>query len=447
MRRLATGAVLSAALLLGLGGVASGASRSPAAGKATTITIWVGWSGATHELKVFKRLVAEYDAKHPEVNVNVVGDINDDKIIAAIRGGNVPDVVSSFASSNVGSYCSSGGWIDLGPLLKQDHVNINQFPAASRYYTQYNGTRCALPLLADCFGLYYNKTLFKQAGITRPPRTFSELTADAKKLTQKNADGALKVVGYDPASAFYDDVPPKFTFYAPLFGAHYTDAKGRSILSKDPAWTRFYRWQKSLVDWYGYDKLQRFQAGLGQEFSSTNGFETGKLAMMIDGEWRVAFIQREHPELDYGTAPMPVDDAHPNLYGAGYINGTIIGIPRGVKHEPEAWALVKYLTTNSHFLAQFSNGIRNVPSTTGSLDSPEIKPDPHFSTFLKIFANPHSATTPITAVGAGYQDLMQAFIVKWQAGHVSNLAAGLKDLDKQIDAQLAHAKKGGGGPP
>jgi multiple sugar transport system substrate-binding protein len=443
-RRLATlsVAVIALALAAGVAGAVTGSAK-----KQTALTIWVGWSKSTHEFGVFKSLIAEYNAKHPSVKVTAVSDINDDKIIAAIRSGSVPDVVSSFASSNVGSYCSSGGWINLGPLLKKSHVNTSQFPAASLYYTQYNGVRCALPLLADDFGLYYNKTLFKKAGITRPPHTISELTADAKKLTQKNKDGSLKIVGYDPAFAFYDDVPPKFTFYAPLYNAHYTDSKGHSILSKDPAWTRFLTWQKSLVDWYGYDKLQRFQAGLGQEFSASNGFETGKLAMNIDGEWRVAFLKNEHPELQYGTAPMPVDDKHPELYGAGYINGTIIGIPKGSPHLDQAWDLVRYRTTNTHFLAQFSNGIRNVPSTIASLKSPEIKPDVHFATFLKIFGNKHSATTPITAVGAGYQDLIQSFVVKWQAGHVKDLQAGLANLDKQIDAQLAQAKKGGGGPP
>jgi multiple sugar transport system substrate-binding protein len=440
VRRLAAAAALALVLVVG-STVATGRPT------ATNVTIWVGWSKSTHEFGVFQRLIDEYNRNHPSVHVTAVSDINDDKIIAAIRSGNVPDVVSSFASSNVGSYCSSGGWIDLSPYLKQSHIDPSIFPAASRYYTQYNGVRCALPLLADDFGLYYNKALFKQAGIARPPRTFSELTADAKKLTKKNSDGSLSVVGYDPAFAFYDDVPPKYTFYAPLFDAQYVDGQGHSILSKDPGWTKFFTWQKNLVDWYGYDKLQRFQAGLGQEFSASNGFETGKLAMNIDGEWRVAFIHNEHPSLNYGTAPMPVDDAHPELYGAGYINGTIIGIPKGSPHLNEAWDLVRYLTTNSHFLAQFSNGIRNVPSTTASLRSPEIKPDAHFATFLKIFGNPHSATTPITAVGAGYQDLIQSFAVKWQAGHVNDLRAGLKDLDKQIDAQLAQAKKGGGGPP
>jgi multiple sugar transport system substrate-binding protein len=444
MRRFAP-AALALALALVVG--ATVATGKPTATKATNITVWVGFAKSTHEFGVFQRLMNEYNRTHPGVHVNAVSDTNDDKITAAIRSGNVPDVVSSFASSNVGSYCSSGGWINLTPYLKQSHINVNIFPAASRYYTQYNGVRCALPMLADDFGLYYNKSLFKKAGIKRPPRTISELTADAKKLTQRNSDGSLKVVGYDPASAFYDDVPPKYTFYAPLFNARYVDAKGHSILTKDPGWKKYFTWQKSLVDWYGYDKLQRFQAGLGQEFSASNGFETGKLAMNIDGEWRVAFIRNEHPELNYGTAPMPVDDAHPELYGAGYINGTIIGIPKGCPHPKEAWDLVRYLATNTHFLAQFSNGIRNVPSTTASLHSKEIKPDKHFATFLKIFANPHSSTTPITAVGAGYQDLIQAFAVKWQAGHVTNLADGLKKLDKQIDAQLAQAKKGGGGPP
>ena len=171
----------------------------PTAAAATKLTVWVGWSAGT-ELKEFKALVAEYDKKNAGVEIKVVGGINDNKIIAALRSGNAPDVVSSFSSQNVGIYCPSGGWIDLGPLLKRDKIDVNIFPAATRYYTQYKGMRCALPLLADVYGFYYNKKLFKEAGLTRPPKTFSELTAYAKKLTKKNADGTFKVVGYDPES-------------------------------------------------------------------------------------------------------------------------------------------------------------------------------------------------------------------------------------------------------
>ena len=451
MKRVATGLVALALVAAGVVAVSVGtASNRPsgsAAHKATTVTIWVGWS-AGHELQEFKKVVAEYDAKHPEVSVKVVGGINDDKIFAALRSGNVPDIVSSFMSSNVGIFCPSGGWIDLAPYLTRDHIDVNAFPATSRYYTQYKGTRCALPLLADATGLYYNRTLFRKAGIAGPPKTLSQLAADAKKLTQKNGDGSLKVVGYDPNMNFYlGGYGNGASGYQPLIGAHYFDRNGKSSLATDPAWAKFMRWQKRLVDFYGYDKLVRWQAGAGDEFAPSHPFETGKLAMMLDGEWRVAFLKNEHPELKYGTAPMPVADNHPELYGAGAVNGTIIGIPKGGKNRDEAWALVKYLTTNDHALAKFSNGIRNVPSTVSSSRSPELIPDPHFATFLRIFTNPHSQTTPITPIGLDHLTTFTNFIVKWQAGKAKDLAGGLREVDKQIDAKLKQAGKGGTSVP
>jgi multiple sugar transport system substrate-binding protein len=199
------------------------------------------------------------------------------------------------------------------------------------------------------------------------------------------------------------------------------------------------QWQKGLIDFYGFDKLRRWQAGAGDEFSASNAFERGKLAMAIDGEYRTAFIKAEHPNLNYGTAPMPVADSHPELYGAGYVTGNIIGIPKSSKNKDAAWELVKYLTTDQHALALLSNGLRNVPTTTASLKSGELTPDPRFKVFLDIFANPKTATTPITAAGSANQELFQDYVAKWQAGRVNDLQNGLAQVDKQIDAQLANS--------
>jgi multiple sugar transport system substrate-binding protein len=438
MRRMAVILASLAVVAVGAYGAAGAGAKSTTA--PTKLTIWAGWSAGTHELKVFKALVNEYNAKQKAVHVDVVGDIVDAKIVAAIRSGTAPDIVSSFNSYNVGNFCGTGAWIDLAPYLKKDKISPSQFPAATRYYTQYGGKQCALPLLADDYGLYYNSAMFKKAGITHPPRTTTELTADAKKLTVRNSDGSIKVAGIDPLIGFYENVPER---WGQSFGVKWLDSSGHSIISKDSNWTKLLKWHKALIDWYGYKNLVKFQAGLGDEFSASQAFEKGKLAMNLDGEWRVAFIAGEHPELGYGTAPMPVDDAQPGLYGSGYINGTIIGIPKGGKHQDQAWQVVKYLTTNSHFLAQFSNGIRNVPTTTDSLKSKELKPDVHFATFLKIFANPKSWTSPITASGVAYTNLVQNFFTKWQAGSVNDLASALKQLDRQLDAQVKQASGGG----
>jgi multiple sugar transport system substrate-binding protein len=437
--------VVSAAALLLLAGLAAAAVAGGARqASPTKLTVWVGWS-AGKELITFKKVAAEYDKAHPDVTLDVVGGLVDQKIVAAIRAGQAPDVVSSFNSYDVGIYCGTKAWLDLTPFMQKSHISTAIFPPATLYYTQYGGTRCALPLLADTYGLYYNKALFKKAGITAPPKTIAELTADAKKLTKRNPDGSLKVVGLDPFIGFYENVPER---WAAAFGGKYINAKSHAIIGEQTAWLKMLKWQKSLIDWYGYNNLVKFQAGLGDEFSASNAFETGKLAMNLDGEWRVAFIANEKPSLQYGTAPIPVDDGQPSLYGSGYINGTIIGIPKNGHHTAQAWDLVKYLTTNTHALAELSNGLRNVPSTSASTHSKELIPDTHFETFLKIFSNPKSGTSPIMASGASYTNLVQSFMTKWQAGKVSvkDLPGALKNLDKQLDAQVKQAK-GGGGPP
>ena len=80
-----------------------------------------------------------------------------------------------------------------------------------------------------------------------------------------------------------------------------------------------------------------------------------------------------------------------------------------------------------------------MPTTTTSLKSSELTPDPKFKVFMDIFAHPKTATTPITAAGSANQELFQNYVVKWQAGKVPDLQGGLAEVDKQIDAQLAQS--------
>jgi multiple sugar transport system substrate-binding protein len=421
--------VLSASVIAGCGGSSESSSGS------ADLTLWTGFTD--RELGVMKDVIADFEKTHPDIHVKVVGGISDDKIVAAIRGGNAPDVAHSFdAGAYTGAYCSNGAWIDLADYMKQDGLSDDVFPEVPRQYSQFEGTRCALPMLADVYGLYYNKDLLAKAGIDSPPQTVSQLMDDAKKLTERNPDGSLKVVGLDPFDGFYENVA---AHWAPQWGVDWVDESGKSNLAAQPGWADMLRWQKELIDWYGYDNLVRWQASAGDEFSAQNAFERGKLAMNLDGEWRVAFVQSEHPELNFGTAPLPVDDAQPDLYGSGYTSGSIIGIPKTSGHKDEAWQLLKYLATDTGALVKMTNGIRNVPTTTDALSSPDVKPDEAFNIFLDIFGNPNTRTTPITLVGSANQDLVDAFVTKYQAGKVDDLEGGLADLDQQIDAQLEAA--------
>ncbi len=88
---------------------------------------------------------------------------------------------------------------------------------------------------------------------------------------------------------------------------------------------------------------------------------------------------------------------------------------------------------------KLANGIKNVPTTVAALNSPDLTADPNFKVFLGISANPNTSTTPPSGAGTTYQDDMQAFLDKWQAGKVTDLSGGLTALDSQINQALALA--------
>src|SRR3954447_3064718 len=267
MARSATAAMLVlAAVVAGCGGGGSGGNSSGGGSggqtasfdpkKAATLTVWSGFTG--RELGIWNGVLDGFHRAHPNVTIKSVGNISNDKIVAAIRGGHPPDVALSFETDKTGAFCSSGGWISLDPYIKRDHVDLGQFPPAVQRYISFKGKHCALPDLADVYGLYYNKAMLAKAGITSPPKTFSQLTADAKKLTQRNSDGSLKVVGFDPSQGFYENAAAHM---APLWNAQWTDAKDHSTLATSPGWSSYLKWDKGLLDWYGHDKLTRFEAG------------------------------------------------------------------------------------------------------------------------------------------------------------------------------------------
>nr|WP_035842096.1 ABC transporter substrate-binding protein [Kitasatospora azatica] len=442
-RRPVAALALSAAVAL-LAGACTGSNSTgnndaSAAGKDVTLTFWHGWS-QDNETKAIDDNIAAFEKAHPNIHVKVVANITDDKIDQALRAGgpDAPDVVSSFSTDNVGKFCSSKAWIDLNPMLQRDHIDpASTFPASMLKYSQFQGDQCSLPLLGDAFGLYYNKKAFAAAGITQPPKTLSEFDADAVKLTVANGD-SYQQLGFMPDYHGYESAP---AHYLGQWGSSYFGADGKSDLAADPTVADMLNWQKNLVNKLGgFDKLEKFRTSFGDEFSAKNPFETGQVAMAIDGEWRTASLKADNPGIDWATAPFPVPDALASTYGRGYQTGTIVGIARSSQKQAAAWELVKYLATDTDAVVSFANAIHNVPSTNAALNSPKLEADPNFKVFLDIARNPNTSTTPPSINGGAYQVSLQNFAYDVEAGKQSDLKAGLAATDKEIDAAVDQAK-------
>ncbi|MGW2955475.1 ABC transporter substrate-binding protein [Streptomyces eurythermus] len=407
--------------------------------KEATITFWHAWS-APNEVKAVRSLVAGFERAHPNIHVRVVGNMTDDKINQALRAGGdrAPDVVSSFTTNNVGRFCSSGALVDLNPFFAKSGIDPQKtFPKPMTEYTAFEGDRCAVPLLGDAYGLYYNKTAFAKAGITRPPRTWSEFLADARKLTIRQGDG-YRQLGFMPN---YHGWESTTEHYLGQFSPTYFDKDGKSNVAKDPAFARAFTLQKKLVDELGgFRRLERFRSTLGDEWGPKHPFHTGQVAMQLDGEWRLGMAEEAKPDFEIGVAPLPVPDDQAGQYGKGYITGTIAGIAATSHKQNAAWEFVKYVTTDTDAVTGFANDIHNVPSTLAALKSPKLTYDPRFKTFLDIAANPHSTSAPASVNGGVYLVTIQQFGYDYESGKATDLKAGLAKTAAQIDTDIVQAR-------
>ncbi|MCX4667170.1 ABC transporter substrate-binding protein [Streptomyces sp. NBC_01381] len=409
------------------------------ASKETTINFWHGWS-APSEVKAVQANVDAFEKAHPNIHVKVVGNMNDDKINQALRAGGskAPDVISSFTTNNVGKFCSSGAWVDLDPFFKKDEIDPEKtFPKTMNEYTQFEGNRCAAPLLGDAYGLYYNKDEFKKAGIKSPPKTWSEFTSVAKKLTKAKGD-SYEQLGFMPN---YHGYETKTEHYFGQWSPTYFDKDGKSNVAKDPAFADGFTYQKKLVEELGgYQKLEKYRSTFGDEWGAKHPFHTGQVAMQMDGEWRLGMAKEAKVGFDIGVAPLPVPDDQKETYGKGYVIGTIAGIAATSEKQNASWELVKFMTTNTDAVVDFANAIHNVPSTHDALKSPKLKYDPRFKTFLDIAENPDSTTTPASVNGGPYLVSIQNLGYDFEKGKQKDLKAGLEKTADEIDTDIEQAK-------
>ncbi|GGO55479.1 MULTISPECIES: ABC transporter substrate-binding protein [Streptomyces] len=408
--------------------------------KPVTLKFWHGWS-APGEVKAINASIERFEKLHPNIDVKATGNVTDETINQALRagGGEAPDVVSSFTTNNVGQYCDSGMWVDLDPFMKKTGLDKKKtFPKTLLDYTSYKGTQCALPFLADAFGMYYNKDAFKEAGIERPPRTMSELKEVAAKLTVRSGKDSYKRVGFMPNFRLYQNAPDRLFAQ---WGPQYFDADGKSNLADEPKTYDFFKTTNELIEAQGgFDDLEKFRATFGEEMSSQNGFLTGKLGMHLDGEWRGLMLDEKKAKFDWGVAPLPVPDDQADSYGRGFITGTVLGIAHSSKKQNAAWELVRFLTANTNQVVDLANDIHNVPSTFAALKSPRLDADRRFRTFFKILENEHSQALPQSTNGGSYIVSLADLAYSVEAGGKKNLREGLKKLDDQIDADNLQAE-------
>ena len=399
-----------------------------------TLTVWSNFSG--REFDVTTGVLQSIKQKYPWMTVKHVGGKDDAAILRAINGGTPPDMAISFTPANSARYCKTGAMQDLNPYLANDKVDkAAMWPPAIFSYTQFENVQCVLPMLTDAYGLYYNKDLLAKAGITEPPRPSASLTAAAEKLTEYNADGSIKVAGYMPLLGFYSG--NTVNVYVAATTPSGTTSPASRRWPPTPTGPRCSSGRRRSSTRSGTTSCRSSPpSSAGRLRVVAHGFEQGKIAMMIDGEWRTAFIAADKSKVNYATAPPPTADDRTDLYGSRRPAAPSSASPRASSTRPSrgCWSSTCRPTRGRD--SSWPTGPWNVPSTNEALAGSELASDPQFKTFMDIFGHPKSTYKTLTPIGQVDEDLFGTFGQKWQAGKVPDLQSGLEQLDTQIAKQL-----------
>jgi multiple sugar transport system substrate-binding protein len=335
---------LTAGLLMLVGFVSSAvalaathahASKKSTFGVNATGTV-VFYQRAATDLAAAK-LVPEFNKTHPGLKVVVTEtcpNCDTSTLATAIRAGHPPDVVG-LNDIDVPEFSSEGALMNLTKY-------INALPF-KKYLSPghlalgvYKGQEYGLPYLADLSVLWYNKKLFKQAGLNPndPPKSFAQIVSDAQAVNKLgNGISGFSFAGDCQGCLGFTMLPALFANGDDLItgpiGAQKIDIANNSELKAE---------------------LQMYQTLYQDHDTPTsdltdNGttwgvdFESGKVGILPGDYGFVAAIKKAGILNDVGIAPLPGDGGKYSTFDGG----DDFVIPKGAKNASGAWEFIKWM--------------------------------------------------------------------------------------------------------
>lgn len=225
-----------------------------------------------------------------------------DKLKVRAAANNLPDCAYMQGSNDYVSFVTAKLLLPIDELIAQDatFVRAERIPVLAEPVYKILGKTWGMPTDAAAMGMFYNKTLFNKAGVPLPKVgwTWDDFLSAAKALTQ--GDGPTKQWGYIQAWQLERTENWTMSNGAATFnGLQFPD----KIQTSAPAYVEAMQFCKDLIWKHKVAPPQdQFSAATGGV-----GFETGKVAMCMEGCWRIPgwipLLQKLNMEWD--VAPMP----------------------------------------------------------------------------------------------------------------------------------------------
>jgi arabinogalactan oligomer/maltooligosaccharide transport system substrate-binding protein len=318
--------LLGLALVATIGATVIVATASARPHATVTVTFWNEMND--QEIATAQTLVTQFEASHPDIKINMTqipftGYVQ--KFSTAAQAGQAPDIIRVDNAPDTQGLAAQGLLTDLTPMIsaadKADFV-----PAALAGGT-YNGKIYSVPQTVDALALYYNKALFKQAGVKSPPTTLAQLASVCQKF------GAGKGIFLNADSYW---VQPWIWGY----GGGLVNMSKKQILVGS---------KNSIAGWSAFNSLfQNKCAFANKDFSNSypnmqTAFKNGQVAMIVNGPWASTDILSGpafKSSTNLGVAVIP-----PGPSGQGSpIGGGALAISRNSQNVQAAYTFIKWFT-------------------------------------------------------------------------------------------------------
>ncbi|MFC5407470.1 extracellular solute-binding protein [Cohnella soli] len=347
---LLVGAVATASLSAcgssnGEGGQPNGSASAPSGsgstgGKKITLSVQTPYADeANPNLKTLRKLVAEYTAAHPNITFTIDALPTDQqklKLKTQAASNEIPDITSLNPGAQMKPFVDEDLLAPLDDILDKDGLRDTFKKDLLNNYT-FNGHTYGLPEQLDIAYIYYNKDLFKEAGV-EVPKTYEELVASAAKF---NAKGIVPMT-----------IGEKETWTGSFFLMNILLRESgpgflKDVLEKkkqftDPAFVQSINKFKEFV------KAKGFEEGAPSVDYATamNLFLTGKAAMYFSASWDSGSIESSSIKDKVGVFSFPTVDGKGDVGQFMLSPGNSYVVSAASKHMAEAKDFLHFYMTN-----------------------------------------------------------------------------------------------------
>ena len=365
----------------------------------------------------YQWLFNTYEKTHPGVTIareSVAGTEILPKLLAEAQTNTLPDLAVP-DNPNMPNLEATGKFVNLDPYLKS-WGQWNDYLAGSKAVTSTSSGTYGIEIGTNDLGIFYNKKIFAEAGITTLPVTWAQFLADSKQIVAKVKGLTYGAFGYGGDCGGNWQLLP----WVYSQGLNVNDMTAPGMVAAVNFW----------------DEL--LKTGLANKEVITQCQSTnipqliqGKLAMAEDGPWDIPTFQAAH-DTNWGAFAIPV--AKMGDHVSVPLGGEVWTVPKTTPAaEAAAWNFIEWSQTPS-ILLQFDNKLGYL-SVRPALWPVEEKAYPQLTAFIQELKYAEGRTTVLGANFNTYAtDLNTALlqVLEGQSTAPVALAAALKAAKASI---------------